>query len=94
MNLETSKDFKCARGYHSFSCHWIPVNETLKWLHDKKNPFDVFAIKTCTATSYETLGHFPREISRAAKFLLNKRAVVNSAVSSNNYNALLWFKVD
>ena len=77
----------CAiRGYHYHRRHWTPViNETLKCLHDEENTFDVFAIKACKVESFETVGHLPREISRATKFLLDTGAVVNATVSSNNY---------
>lgn len=63
----------CAnRGYHYYRRHWTPVkNKTLKSLHDKKNPFDVFAIKTCKDNSFESVENLPREISRATKFLLD-----------------------
>ena len=87
MNLETSKDFMCAiRGYHHHRHHWTPVrNETLKCLHDKENFFDVFAIKTCEAKSFKTVGYLPKEISEATKHLLDRGAVVSATVSSNIY---------
>ena len=85
MNLEASKDFMCAiRGYHYHRSHWEPVrSETLKCLHDKENAFDVFAIKTCEAKSFKTVGHLPKEISKATKLMLDRGAVVSATVSSN-----------
>ena len=87
MNLETSKDFVCAiRGYHYYRRFWNPViNDTMNCLHDRGNPFDVFAIKTCQRESFEAVGHLPREISRATKFLLDRGAVVTTTISSNTY---------
>ena len=94
MNLETSKDFMCAiRGYHHHRHHWTPVrNETLKCLHDKENFFDVFAIKTCEAKSFKTVGHLPKEISEATKVLLDRGAVVSATVSSNIYRRSPLFR--
>ena len=87
MNLERSKEFVCAiRGYHYYRRYWTPIiNENLNCLHDRENPFDVFAIKTCQSQSFEAVGHLPREISRATKFLLDRGALVTATISSNNY---------
>ena len=81
------EDIPCAiRGFHIYRRNWNPVlGETLHCIHDKGNPFDVFAIKTCSPQNGQTLGHLPREISRATKFLIDRGAEVNVQVSGNHY---------
>ena len=41
--------------------------------------------KTCQETNTQAVGHLPREISRATKFLIDRGAKVEATISSNNY---------
>ena len=86
MNTNKTFQFTAAiRGYHVFRKIWEPViEEELKCAHEVGNEYDVFSIKTCQG-SWKTMGHLPREISRATKFLLDRSATVNAKLSSAHY---------
>ena len=60
------------------------IEEELKCTHEVGNEYDVFSIKTCQGSG-KTVGHLPREISRATKFLLDRGATVNAKLSSEHY---------
>ena len=81
------KNIPCAvRGFHYYRRYWTPyLGEELICQHDDSNPFDVFAIKTCSQENSGTYGHLPREISRATKFLIDRGALMFVEVSSNHY---------
>ena len=70
----TQKVTECSaavKGYHYYGSIWFPEKEEqLDCSHDFGNVFDVFAIKTCKPDG-TVVGHLPREISRATKFLLD-----------------------
>ena len=60
------------RGFHYYQSYWQPTkNERLDYSHEKENPCNYFPIKTCCKTDWEIVGHFPMEIPRPTKFLLN-----------------------
>ena len=86
MATEKEVEFEAAiRGYHFYRKVWEPEeNETLICLHEEDNPFDIFAIKTCRADG-TTVGHLPREISRASKFLLDRGADMTAKLTSTDY---------
>lgn len=79
MNYEKTSEFTAAvRGYHFYRNIWRPyMTEKLECYHEFGNVFDMFAIKTCKASG-EVVGHLPREISRATKFLLDRGAKVSA----------------
>ena len=52
--------------------------------HDFGNVFDVFAIKTCKPDG-TVVGHLPREISRAIKFLLDRVVHISAILTSTDY---------
>ena len=54
------------------------------WCFEEQNDFDVFAIKTCKRDG-TVVGHLPREISRATKFLLDRGAQISAILTSTNY---------
>ena len=87
-NMNTNKTFQFTAaicGYHVFRKIWEPViEEELKCAHEVGNEYDVFSIKTCQGSG-KTVGHLPREISRATKFLLDRGATVNAKLSSEHY---------
>ena len=62
--------FHCGlRGYHIYKEAWTPiVGEVSKCRHERKNPFDRYAIAAMKhlpgRLTYCTVGHLPREISR------------------------------
>ena len=83
MDLEFES---AVRGYHYYRRYWSPIeNETLQCFHESGNPFDVFAIKTCSKGSLQAEGHLPREISRLTKFILDRGAEVEARLTSTNY---------
>ena len=65
---------------------WCPyISEKLECYHEFGNAFDIFAIKTCKVSG-EIVGHLPREISRATKYLLDRGAKVSAElVITSNY---------
>ena len=74
------------RGYHYYRRFWTPSeNETLKCFHERRNPFDVFAIKTCSNGNSQAVRHLPREISRLTKFILDRGAEVEATLASTQY---------
>ena len=81
------KNIPCAvRGFHYYRRYWtLYLGEELICQHDDSNPFDVFAIKTCSQENGATYGYLPKEISRATKFLIDSGAPVFVEVSSNQY---------
>ena len=86
MNTNKTFQFTAAiRGYHVFRKIWEPViEEELKCAHEVENECDVFSIKTCQGSG-KTVGHLPRENSRATKFLLDRGATVNAKLPSEQY---------
>ena len=88
MNINKTFQFTAAiRGYHVFRKIWQPEREEeLKCGHEVGNEYDIFSIKTCQGSlSGKTVGHLPREISRATKFLLDRGATVDAKLSSEHY---------
>ena len=68
-------------GYHVYRDTWKPyVSECLRCEHEIDNLFDMIAIKVCLDNSI--VGHLPREISRATKFLLDRGALINATIRS------------
>ena len=83
MNFELES---AVRGYHYYRKYWSPKeHETLNCYHEPGNPFDIFAIKTCSHGSLQPVGHLPREISRLTKFILDRGAEVEAKLTSNQY---------
>ena len=66
------------RGYHYFQKYWEPeANQELDCAHEADNPYDYFAIKTCTRGSNgRTVGHLPMGISHPTKYILQRGAKV------------------
>ena len=83
MNFELES---AVRRYHYYRKYWSPKeHETLNCYHEPGNPFDIFAIKTCSHGSLQPVGHLPREISRLTKFILDRDAEVEAKLTSNQY---------
>ena len=83
MNFEFES---AVRGYHYYRKYRSPKeHKTLNCYHEPGNPFDIFAIKTCSHGSLHLVGNLPREISRLTKFILDSGAEVEAKLTSNQY---------
>ena len=83
MNFEFES---AVRGYHYYRKYRSPKeHKTLNCYHEPGNPFDIFAIKTCSHRSLQPVGHLPREISRLTKLILDRGAEVEAKLTSNQY---------
>ena len=88
MNANKSFQISAAvHGFHVFQKTWDPVtNEMLKCAHESGNKYDPFSIKTCQIENgSKTVGHLPKEISRATKLLLDRGATISLKLSSDHY---------
>ena len=84
ITLKVTQFSAAVRGYHYYGSIWFPEKEEeLDFSHDFGNVFDVFAIKTCKPDG-TVVGHLPREISRATKFLLDGVAQISAILTSIN----------
>ena len=73
------------RGFHYYRKIWKPKSgEKLYCMFEVDNPFDIFAIKTCKEDG-TIVGHLPREISRVAKFILDRGASITAELISDKY---------
>ena len=83
--LKVTNVSAAVRGYHYYCSIWFPEKEEqLNFSHDFGNVFDVFAIKTCKPDG-TVVGHLPREILRATKFLLDRGAQISAILTSTDY---------
>ena len=69
---------------------WIPiVGEILRCCHERKNPFDRYAIAAIKRLSGRladcTIGHLSREISRIIRLFLMRGGVVSVEIMDKNY---------
>ena len=81
------------RGFHVYRDVWSPEeNEELIGLHEERNAFDMFAIKTCRMGDRTTVGHLLREISRPTKHFFHRRAKVTAKLLSTNYRKSQLFQ--
>ena len=72
-------------GYHVYQKISQPeLNETV-CIHERRNEFDAFSVKTVRAVDNATVGHLPREISRPAKYLLDRGATVKAVITCSYY---------
>ena len=85
--LKKNIEFESAvRGYHYYQKYWSPKeHETLNCYHKPGNPFDIFAIKTCSHGSLLPVGHLHREISRLTNLILDRGTEVEAKLTSNQY---------
>ena len=81
---EVSLTFKCGlRGYHVYKTVWIPtLHESLYTIHESDNAVDRNAIaarKRLPGSAAEsTIGHLPKEISRATRYIMFYGAIVTA----------------
>ena len=86
MTFKTFQFTAAVRGFHYYKRFWNPEpEETLNCSHELNNPFDFFAIKVCSISNDEIVGHLPMEISRVTKFLIDRGAKVTTTLTSTNY---------
>ena len=85
MDYNKVLEFSASIGeYHYYKSLWNPIpNQKLKCTHEGNNPFNMFGIKICD--DVKIVGHLPMEISRSAKYLLDRGAVFTVEVTSTNY---------
>ena len=83
--LKVTGFLAAVRGYHCYGSIWFPEKEEqLDCSHDFGNVFYVFVIKSWKPDG-TVVGHLPREISRAAKFLLDLGAQISAILTSTDY---------
>ena len=75
------------RGSHYYKKYWDPVeSECLDCAHEKENPYDYFAIKTCQKDG-KIVVQLPIEISQPTKYLLDRGARITATLTSMSYSA-------
>ena len=83
--LKVTEFSAAVRGYHYYDSTWfLEKEEQLGCSYDFSNVFDVYAIKTCKPDG-KVVVHLPCEISRAAKFLLDRAAQILAILTSADY---------
>ena len=83
MNYEFDS---AVRGYHYYRSYWsLQENEILKCYHASGNPFDIFAIKTCSNQDPRGVGHLPQEISHITQYLLERGTEIEAQLISTQY---------
>lgn len=88
MSFEKVFEFTAAvRGFHYYRKFWKPKSsQNLHCFYEPDNPFDQFAIKVCEEEEKKIpVGHLPREISRATKFLMDRGASIKVILTSDHY---------
>ena len=87
MSVKLYKYTSAVRRYHYYRNYWQPVvGEELNCMHERDNPFDLFAIaiKKSTGTG-ETVRHIPMENSRVTKYLMDRGARFTVVLTSSQY---------
>lgn len=75
-------------GFH-YKKYWDPVeSRCLNHVHEKENPYDYLAIKTCLKDG-KIVGHLPMEISQSTKSKLDQGALIIATFTSMSYYKLL-----
>ena len=65
--------------------HWsTQENEILKCYYESGNPFDIFALKTCSNQDPRAVAHLSQEISRITKYLLESCAEIEAKLTSTH----------
>ena len=54
--------------------------------HKENNPLDPFVIKICQLVSDKIVGHFPMELSRISKFILDQGAKIEVKLQETHYH--------
>ena len=84
MSVKLYKYQSAVRGYH-YRNYWQPVvGEELGCMHERDNPFDLFAMAV-KKTKGETVGHLPQKNSRVTEHLMDRGASVTVVLTSSQY---------
>ena len=71
-------------GYHVYQNIWQPeLNETLVCIHERRNEFDAFSVKTVRAADNATVWHLPKELSQQTKYFFDRYATVKVIITSS-----------
>ena len=85
MSVKLYKYQSAVRGYHYYRNYWQPVvGEELGCMHERDNPFDLFAMAKKKTTG-ETVGYLPQKNSRVTKHLMDRRARFTVVLTSSQY---------
>ena len=85
MSVKLYKYPSAVREYHYYRNYWQPVvGEELDCMHERDNPFNLFAIAIKKKTG-ETVGHLPMETSRVAKYLMDRGARFTVVLTISQY---------
>ena len=85
MSAKLYKYPSAVRGYHYYRKYWQPiVGEELVCMHERDNPFHLFAI-AIKRTTGESVGHLPMENSRGSKYLMDRGARFTVVLTSSQY---------
>ena len=85
MSVKSYKYPSAARAYHYYRNYWQPVvGEKLDCMHERDNPFDLFAV-AIKKTTGETVGHLQMENSRVTKYLMDRGARFIVVLTSLQY---------
>ena len=75
------------RGFHVYQALLVPKDsEVLACSHKENNPLDPFVIKICQLVSDKIVGHFPIELSRISKFILDQGAKIEVKLWETHYH--------
>lgn len=92
MATDISFTFSCGlRGYHVYRTVWIPtLHETLCLIHESDNTVDRYAIAARkrlpgSVLLESTIGHLPKEISRATRYIMFYGALVTAKVTETHH---------
>ena len=86
MSVKLYKYPSAVRGYHYYRSYWKPVvGEELDCVHERDNPFDLFAI-AIRKTTGETVGHLPMKNSRVTNYLMDRGARLSVVLTSSQYH--------
>ena len=84
MSVKLYKYQSAVRGYH-YRNYWQPVvGEELGCMHERDNPFDLFAM-AMKKTTGETVGHLPQKNSRVTKHLMDRGASFTVVLTFSQY---------
>ena len=83
--MKLYKHPSAVRGYHYYRNYWQPVvGEETDCIHERGNPFDLFAI-AIKKTTGETAGHLPMGNSKVTKYLIKRGARFTVVLTTSKY---------
>ena len=87
MSVKLYKYTSAVRWYHCYRNYWQPVvREELNCMHERDNPFDLFAIAIKKSMGKgETVRHMPMKNPRVTKYLMDRGARFTVVFTSSQY---------